>query len=69
MNPDREYRSMELRLAPIEEGVEPSFFVEGYASTFDPYVLFTRDGIDYTERILPSAFDEADLSDVVFRVS
>ena len=68
MNPDREYRSMELRLAPIEEGVEPSFFVEGYASTFDPYVLFTRDGIDYTERILPSAFDEADLSDVVFRV-
>ena len=68
MNPDREYRSMELRLAPIEEGVEPSFFVEGYASTFDPYVLFTRDGIDYTERILPTAFDEADLSDVVFRV-
>lgn len=59
---------MELRLAPIEEGDEPSFFVEGYASTFDPYVLFTRDGIDYTERILPSAFDEADLSDVVFRV-
>ena len=68
MNPEREYRSMELRLAPIEEGDEPSFFVEGYASTFDPYVLFTRDGIDYTERILPSAFDEADLSDVVFRV-
>ena len=68
MNPEREYRSMELRLAPIEEGDEPSFFVEGYASTFDPYVLFTRDGIDYTERILPTAFDEADLSDVVFRV-
>ena len=68
MNPEREYRSMELRLAPIEEGDEPSFLVEGYASTFDPYVLFTRDGIDYTERILPSAFDEADLSDVVFRV-
>jgi len=68
MNPDREYRNMELRIVPFEEGDEPSFFVEGYASTFDPYVLLTRDGIDYKERIEPTAFDEADLSDVVFRV-
>lgn len=68
MNPDREYRSMELRIVPIEEGDGPSFFVEGYASTFDPYKLFTQDGIDYMERIEPTAFDDADLSDVVFRV-
>lgn len=47
---------------------ENSFFVEGYASTFDPYVLFTQDGVDYSERIEPTAFDEADLSDVVFRL-
>ena len=68
MNDNREYRSMELRMVPIEEGEEPSFFVEGYASTFEPYTLFTRDGIDYKEQILPTAFDEADMSDVVFRV-
>ena len=68
MNPEREYRSMELRMVPVEEGAEPSFFVEGYASTFDPYVLLTRNGVDYKERIEPTAFDEADLSDVVFRV-
>ena len=66
MKDDREYRNMELRIA--EEGDEPSFFVEGYASTFEPYTLFTRDGIDYKEQILPTAFDEADMSDVVFRV-
>ena len=59
---------MELRIVPFEEGDEPSFFVEGYASTFDPYVLLTRNGVDYKERIEPTAFDEADLSDVVFRV-
>lgn len=59
---------MELRLAPVEDGAEPSFFVEGYASTFQPYVLFSEDGIDYSERIEPTAFDDADLSDVVFRV-
>ena len=61
---DREYRSMELRVLPGEE----SYIVEGYASTFEPYVLFSQDGIDYSERIAPTAFDDADLSDVVFRV-
>ena len=67
MKNDREYRSMNLRLAPVE-GEEKSYIVEGYASTFEPYTLLTRDGIDYKEQIEPTAFDEADLSDVVFRV-
>ena len=66
MKQDREYRNMELRL--IQEGEEPSFFVEGYASTFEPYVLMTVDGVDYSERIDPKAFEDADLNDVVFRV-
>ena len=68
MNPDREYRSMEMRIFQPEEIEEKSYMVEGYASTFEPYTLFTRDGIDYKERIEPTAFDEADLTDVVFRV-
>ena len=67
MSKDREYRSMEMRIVPPEEN-DKSYFVEGYASTFDPYVLLTVDGVDYSERIDPTAFDEADLSDVVFRV-
>lgn len=58
---------MELRLAQ-QEGEEKSYLVEGYASTFDPYVLMTIDGVDYSERIEPTAFDDADLTDVVFRV-
>ena len=67
MKKNREYRTMELRLAP-QEGEEKSYLVEGYASTFDPYVLMTIDGVDYSERIEPTAFDDADLTDVVFRV-
>jgi HK97 family phage prohead protease len=65
-NNNREYRSMEMRTAP-QIG---SHFVEGYASTFEPYVLFRDEetGIDYSEQIMPDAFDGADLSDVVFRV-
>ena len=64
MNDNREYRSIDL--LPIE--AESEYKVKGYASTFDPYVLFSQDGVDYSERIEPTAFDEADLSDVVFRV-
>ena len=67
MNPDREYRNMELRIVQLEES-ERSFLVEGYASTFEPYVLFTKDGTDYSERIEPTAFEGADMSDVVFRL-
>ena len=59
----REYRSMELSMPD-----ETEYRVEGYASTFEPYVLFSQDGIDYSERIEPTAFDEADLTDVVFRI-
>ena len=68
MKDDREYRSMELRISQTEEGAEPSFFVEGYASTFQPYTLMTVDDIDYKDQIMPDAFEGADLSDVVFRV-
>ena len=66
MKTDREYRSMTYEVRKDGEG--PSFLVEGYASTYDPYKLIEIDGMDYNERIEPGAFDEADMSDVVFRV-
>ena len=69
MKNDREYRNMEMRVLPaIGEGCEPSYMVEGYASTFQPYVLMTVNGVDYSERIEPTAFEGADMTDVVFRV-
>ena len=67
MKQEREYRSMELR-AVSHAGEEPTYRVQGYASTFDEYVLMSIDGIDYKERIEKTAFDGADLSDVVFRL-
>lgn len=64
---DREYRNLgQMEVRSAEEGSEPSFFVEGYASTFEPYKLLTIDGVDYYERIEPTAFEKADMSDVVF---
>ena len=68
MKQDRGYRTMELRALQFEGPEGPSYMVEGYASTFEPYKLLTIDGIDYFERIEPTAFDDADMTDVVFRV-
>lgn len=66
MNNEREYRNMIFEVR--QEGDEPSYIVEGYASTFEPYMLLEIDGVDYNEKIEPTAFDEADLSDVVYRI-
>lgn len=64
---EREYRNMDF-VVLNRDNDEKQYIVEGYASTFDTYTLLTVDGIDYKERIEPTAFDDADLSDVVFRV-
>lgn len=64
---NREYRNIpmfEIRKAEGDE--ESSFLVEGYASTFEPYVLFEEDGVQYKEQIDPKAFDKCDMSDVIF---
>ena len=66
MSKEREYRNMTFEVR--KDGAEPSFLVEGYASTFEPYKLIEIDGEDYNERIEPTAFYEADMSDVVYRI-
>jgi len=66
MRSEREYRNMELRIS--EPAEEQSYNVEGYASTFEPYKMFEDEGVDYYERIEPTAFEDADMSDTVFRV-
>ena len=64
---EREYRNMPMmEVRAAGEGEEPSFLVEGYATTFEPYVLFENEGIQYKEQIMPEAFENADLTDVIF---
>lgn len=66
MKNDREYRSFDLIKRDESEGDKPSFLVEGYASTFEEYTLGSDESGVYNERIEPTAFDETDMSDVVF---
>lgn len=64
---EREYRDMRMAAAERAEGAE-EMRVEGYATTFnDPYVLYSSDWITYREVVLPEAFENADLSDVIMQ--
>lgn len=63
---DREYRSFLIERREKAEEQAPDYKVRGYASTFDEYELFNFDGVSYRERIEHSAFDNADMTDVIF---
>ena len=59
---DREYRN----IGTFALNGDNDSMVEGYASTFERYLLGRFNDVDYFERIDPHAFDECDLSDVIF---
>jgi len=61
----RNFTTFEIRSKSSNDKKE--LFAEGYAATFNsPTVLFEYDGIEYKEQIDDRAFDEADISDVIF---
>ena len=63
---DREYRVFDTFEILAKEDDEK--WVEGYAANYDsPTVLHEFDGIEYKEQITSGAFDQADLSDVIFQ--
>lgn len=65
---NREYRSFPMfEIEERAEGAEKDFTVRGYASRFEPYVLFSDGETEYKEQILPEAFEGCDMTDVVFR--
>lgn len=47
--------------------LDSDYYVEGYATTFEPYELYEYDGIKYYEQIDRHAFDDADMSDVIMQ--
>ena len=71
MNNEREFRSFAQIVQRDADDLDENkkYLVEGYASTFEPYTLWTtEDGVEIKEQISPDAFEETDVSDVVFRV-
>lgn len=66
IKPEREYRSLELRVA--EQGEEKNYIVDGYATTFDePYELYRDGKYIVMEKIDRHAFDDTYMDDVIFQ--
>lgn len=63
---DREYRNFSGFQLKRSEDDNETFIVEGYASTFEPYTLMDFEDEEWREQISPDAFNDADMSDVVF---
>ena len=59
---DREYRT-----AQPFEAQDDEYIVNGYASTFEPYVLYSDGETEVREQIDPHAFDDTDMSDVIMQ--
>ncbi|MDQ0158967.1 HK97 family phage prohead protease [Alkalibacillus salilacus] len=67
---DREFRhfaEFQIRVLEGESDEDEQLYVEGYAATFDePTVLMTIGDTEFKEQIDDKAFEEADMSDVIF---
>ena len=66
---EREYRDVDLsgfECRTLEDGQD---VVEGYATTWDEYLLWEDGEYRMFERIDPHAYDECDLSDIIFQLN
>lgn len=64
---EREYRNFAALTADADANENEKMLVRGYASTYQPYVLY-EDGTDRViEEVDQNAFDNTDLSDVIMQ--
>lgn len=67
---DRQYRAMPF-LTPTQtekkNKFDSDYYVEGYATTYEPYILRKDDDLIIYEEFVPGCFDGCDMSDVIFQ--
>lgn len=62
----REYRNMTVEIRAAED--DSKMIVEGYATTFNqPYTLYESKCFRIIEQVVPTAFAECDMSDVIMQ--
>lgn len=67
---DRQYRVLNFTTSPKKEKknrFNSDCYVEGYATTYEPYVLFDFGDKPIYEEFLPECFRDCDMSDVIFQ--
>lgn len=58
---------MEIRQKADQKRIDSNFYVEGYATTFKPYVLFEDEDGPVYESFTRESFENTDMSDVILQ--
>ena len=67
---ERQIRTVQLLNAePESKRIDSSYYVEGYAARYEPYVLYDLDDGPIYERFEPGCFDNCDMSDIIFQLN
>ena len=55
--------------APDAKRIDSSYYVEGYAARYEPYVLWEDEDGPVYERFEPGCFNGCDMSDIIFQLN
>ena len=67
---ERQVRALQVFApAPEAKRLDSSYYVEGYAARFEPYVLFEDEGGPIYERFERDCFAGCDMSDIIFQLN
>ena len=67
---DRQIRALTvLSHTPETKRIDSSYYVEGYAARFEPYVLYELDDGPIYERFERGCFDQCDMSDIILQLN
>ena len=66
---ERQIRSLQMFQPAETKRIDSSYYVEGYAARFEPYVLYELDDGPIYERFERGCFDNCDMSDIIFQLN
>ena len=66
---EREYRDINLGQMELRTMDDGQMVVDGYATTWDEYLLWEEDGYRVYEKFDPHAFDKCDRSDIIMQLN
>jgi HK97 family phage prohead protease len=66
---DRQYRTIltPMTIQTDKKRLDTDYYVEGYAATWDKYLLYEDEDGPVYEQFLPVAFNGCDMSDIIFQ--
>lgn len=66
---EREYRDINLKGMELRTMDDGQMVVDGYATTWEEYLLWEEDGYRVYEKFDPHAFDKCDRSDIIMQLN